>query len=465
MDSRCSIDDLTATADEELRHIDPLVRGAWARPITWRQPVHTLYMPVDKFFSAVDNGAGVADFASSASQQALNTMAAVPLESLFTDATSRVLTLTKQKLETQPIEDLRIDLEDGFTQRAVPEDEKDADEDRYAIRAGEVLAEWALDRGAARAEGKETTTAYGDVSRGEEATKTLAPPFAGIRFKSFDPRTRSRGIKTLVLVLDELNERGVLKRLYDPHSEYYNPRALRLTFPKVQSFHQVTALVKILQNLEKRYGLSEETRIHFEVQIEAPQAILGGEGHAEPMRILQAAEGRCLALHYGTYDYSASLGVDAAHQSMEHPVADHAKDVLQVACSSLGVELSDGSTNRIPTGTESDIRAGWDLHHRLVTRHLTRGIRQGWDLHPAQLVTRHLATISYFRAQWKETAERLRDYIAGDESRWMDEPATAKAMSGYLRRAYQAGAVTAVELHSFHLDLPVLESLQHTGRP
>ena len=463
MDSRCSIDDLTAIADEELRRIDPLIRGAWARPITWRQPIHTLYMPVDKFFSVLDSGEGVADFARSASEQALNTMVAVPLESLFNDATSRALALTKQKLETQPIEDLRIDLEDGFTQRAVPEDEKDADEDCYAIRAGEVLAEWALDRDRERAGGQETT-AHGDASRGEEAIKTLAPPFAGIRFKSFDPRTRSRGIKTLVLVLDALHERGVLKRLYDPHSEYYNPRALRLTFPKVQSFHQVNALVKILQNLEKRYGLPEEARIHFEVQIEAPQAILGGEGHAEPMRILQAAEGRCLALHYGTYDYSASLGVDAAYQSMEHPVADHAKDMLQVACSSLGVELSDGSTNRIPIGTESDIRVGWELHYRLVTRHLTRGIRQGWDLHPAQLVTRHLATISYFRAQWEETAERLRDYIAGDESRWMDEPATAKAMSSYLRRAYQAGAVTAAELHSFHLDLSALESLQHTGR-
>ncbi len=54
--------------------------------------------------------------------------------------------------------------------------------------------------------------------------------------------------------------------------------------------------------------------------------------------------------------------------------------------------------------------------------------------------------------------------MAGDESRWMDEPATAKAMSSYLRRAFQAGAVTTDELATYDLDPALLAALQRTGR-
>lgn len=435
---------LCAVADAELGSTDPDVRGRWANPITWRQPVHTLYMPADKFFAAAGS---VSEYARLAEQQAFAALQQTQLDGLPQvaravelpeEVAEDVARLAEHKLRIQPIEDLRIDLEDGFTQRAVPTAEREADEDTYAHKAAEALAEWAT------------------------ADDPHAPSFAGIRFKSFDPLTRARGIRTLLIVLAHLHERGVLRALYEPSSPRYNPRALRLTFPKVQSHRQVTALVRILEQLEEQFGL--ESKIHFEVQVEAPQAILGAEGHAEPVQILTAAAGRCLALHYGTYDYSASLGVDAAYQSMEHPVADYAKDMLQVATTSVGVELSDGSTNRIPVGEPESILAAWQLHTRLVTRHLTRGIRQGWDLHPAQLVTRHLATICYFRTQWEHSAERLRDYVAGDESRWMDEPATAKAMSSYLRRAFQAGAVTTDELATYDLDPALLEALQRTGR-
>ena len=52
--------------------------------------------------------------------------------------------------------------------------------------------------------------------------------------------------------------------------------------------------------------------------------------------MIHASDGRCTGLHYGTYDYSASCGIAAAHQSLEHPAADHAKAVMQVAAAGHG---------------------------------------------------------------------------------------------------------------------------------
>ena len=53
--------------------------------------------------------------------------------------------------------------------------------------------------------------------------------------------------------------------------------------------------------------------------------------------MIHAGGERVTGVHYGTYDYSASLGVAAHFQSLEHPVADHAKAVMQVAAAGTGV--------------------------------------------------------------------------------------------------------------------------------
>ena len=82
---------------------------------------------------------------------------------------------------------------------------------------------------------------------------------------------------------------------------------------------------------------------------------------------------------------------------MDHPVADHAKAVMQVAAASTGVRLSDGSTNVLPVGDRATSARPGRLHARLVRRSLERGFYQGWDLHPAQLPTRFAATTLFFR--------------------------------------------------------------------
>ena len=128
--------------------------------------------------------------------------------------------------------------------------------------------------------------------------------------------------------------------------------------------------------------------------METPQLILSPDG-TSPVAPPHDVPGRISALHYGTYDYSASLEISAGYQSMEHPVADYAKEVMQLAVAGTGIRLSDGSTNVIPMG--DGVQAAWRLHGRLVRRSLERGYYQGWDMHPAQLPSRFIATYAFYR--------------------------------------------------------------------
>ncbi|HEY2273570.1 MAG TPA: aldolase, partial [Jatrophihabitantaceae bacterium] len=292
----------------------------------------------------------------------------------------QVVALVEAKLAREPIEDLRIDFEDGYGLR--PDDEEDA-----AARAAAI----ALRRSA-------------------------APAFVGIRMKSLEAPTRRRGLRTLDLFLDEL---GAV------------PPGFRVTLPKVTSVRQVEAMAEVCAAGDLR----------FEIQIETPQAVLGADGAALVARMLHAAGGRCAGLHYGTYDYSASLGIAAAYQSMEHPAADHAKAVMQLAAAGTGVPVSDGSTNVLPVGDTDAVQAAWALHLRLVRRSLERGFYQGWDLHPAQLPTRFAATFGFYRDGSAAAVQRLRAYLQRQSGGVLDEPATARALAGYLQRGMDAGAL------------------------
>ena len=131
---------------------------------------------------------------------------------------------------------------------------------------------------------------------------------------------------------------------------------------------------------------------------------------------------------------------------MEHPVADYAKDVMQAAVAGTGVHLSDGSTNILPVGSDEQIQAAWRLHHRLVRRSLERAIYQGWDLHPAQLPTRFIANIAFYREGFDRAASRLHAYLTKSGGGILDEPATARALARYLYRGFACGAVTDAEL-------------------
>jgi hypothetical protein len=132
---------------------------------------------------------------------------------------------------------------------------------------------------------------------------------------------------------------------------------------------------------------------------------------------------------------------------MDHPAADHAKAVMQVAAAGTGVQLSDGSTNVLPVGDHQQVLAAWRLHLRLVRRSLERGYYQGWDMHPAQLVTRYTATYGFFRDGLAASAARLRAYAEKAESDVLDEPATAQALAGFLVRGLDCGALDEAETY------------------
>jgi len=106
--------------------------------------------------------------------------------------------------------------------------------------------------------------------------------------------------------------------------------------------------------------------------------------------------------------------------------------------------LSDGSTNILPIGDRA--HEAWRLHARLVRRALERGFSQGWDLHPAQLPTRFLATYAYYREGYPEVSARLRHVRDRTTGAVLDEPATVRALAGFVRRGVQSGAITPAEV-------------------
>ncbi|MDI5976048.1 DUF6986 family protein [Amycolatopsis magusensis] len=381
-------EDVYAHIDARLAEVDARVAGLYPGEPPGRQPVHTVYVPAGRFHPELAGRWGAQAAAALAEHGPLETDDAIA---------DRV----RAKLDAEPIEDLRIDFEDGYGR---PDDDT---EDADARSAGAALAE--------------------SVAGGH------APPFTGIRFKSFEQPTRRRGIRTLDLFLSGLLGGGDL------------PGGFVVTLPKVTAVEQVEACAEVLEQLEAAYGLAAGA-LRFEVQVETAQSILSEDGTVAVARIVQAGGGRITGLHYGTYDYSAGLGISAEYQSMEHPAADFAKAFMQVAAAGTGVRLSDGSTNKLPVGDTPAVRAAWREHARLIRRSLERGFYQGWDLHPHQLPSRYAATYEFFRAGFEPAADRLRAYASKAEGGFLDEPATAQALAAYLCRGLDCGALTAADL-------------------
>ncbi|MEV6765598.1 aldolase/citrate lyase family protein [Streptomyces sp. NPDC051105] len=365
-----------------------------------RQPVHTVYVPGDAF--AADTVRSWGDRALAAlDEHAPDAASFAAVLGLSDELAEPVYSRVRAKLEREPIEDLRVDFEDGYGPRP------DAEEDETAARAARLIAE-----------------AYADGT---------AAPYMGIRMKCMEAAVRDRGIRTLDIFLTGLMASGGL------------PEGLVLTLPKVTYPEQVTAMVRLLEAFEKAHGL-EPGRIGFEIQIETSQSILATDGTATVARMIQAAEGRATGLHYGTFDYSACLGVSAAYQASDHPAADHAKAIMQVAAAGTGVRVSDGSTNVLPVGPTAKVHDAWRLHYGLTRRALARAYYQGWDMHPGHIPTRYAAVFAFYREGFERAAGRLARYAGRAGGDVMDEPATAKALGGYLLRGLDCGALGIAEV-------------------
>ena len=335
-----------------------------------------------------------------------------------------IYTRVRERLLQRPVEDLRADFEDGYGNR--PWDE----EDRHAAAAaGEIAA--AIEMGG------------------------RAPSF-GIRIKPFSEDLRARSLRTLDIVVTELA--AAKARDHFPAKFYVN--LAKITVPG-----EVAALANACSHLEKLLDLRTGT-LRIELMIETTQSVINERGEANLLPLVDAAGGRCVAAHFGTYDYTAARGITAAHQQILHPACDFAREVMQVALAGAGVWLSDGATNVLPVAphradghaaltaqqiaeNRAAVHAAWKLHFGHVRHSLVNGFYQGWDLHPAQLPTRYAAVYSFFLESLEPAAARLRALIekgtqpsGGDVA---DDAATGQGLLAYVARAIDCGAVSEPE--------------------
>ncbi|MGC5258803.1 DUF6986 family protein [Gordonia sp. DT218] len=383
--------EVRARLEEILRPVDDDLAARYPGDRPTGQPAHTVY--VSAADTDFDTPASWGERAGEIAEAARD----VVIELASGDVV--VADLARKRLQDNPVEDLRIDLEDGYGWR------DDAVEDADARRAGAILAGWTQMR-------------------------PHAPRSAGIRAKGLGDRERRRGLRTLELVLDSAG--GV-------------PDGFVFTVPKLRDVRQVDAVNVLCEAFERAHGLAEGM-LRFELQIEIPQAVLGPDGRATLAGAIHRGMPRLTGLHYGTYDYSAACGIVSAQQSLAHPVADHAKAVMQAATAQTGVWISDGSTQVIPVGTPDQIQSALRRHHALVLRSVERGFYQGWDMHPGHLVTRWLAVIGFFRSAMPTAARRLESYFDSRSGDVVDEPATALSLASVLQRGTAAGAFTADEV-------------------
>ncbi len=295
----------------------------------------------------------------------------------------------RRKLATEPVEDYRIDFEDGFGYR--PE----AEEDNFAERAGLAFRK--------------------SIEVGE------VPFRIGLRPKSDCPRaTRT---------LDRFLTYAVIPGF---------PRIFTVTQPKVQRAEEVKRWRAMLESLEAKHGLPGMTLRH-ELMIEHPLAVR----HLEDLA--KAAENRLLGVHFGAYDYLSSLGVPFAAQSLTHPFAIAARHAMLQVFAPCGVEISDGAFSQLPTGEDpAAIDQALAGHQREVERALNEGIYCGWDLHPGQLLSRYCALHSFFTRHASEAQRRYDRFLAAEtkalaDGTTFDDAATVEGLRVFLARGAACG--------------------------
>jgi citrate lyase beta subunit len=364
-----------------------------------RQPVHTVYGGAHLFKPEISSALG---------SKALDSMrtyasdAGTFAESIGLRANEELIATVYQrtiaKLEREPVEDYRIDFEDGYGIRSNDEEDAHAVSTARAVAAGSRQPQF--------------------------------PPFIGIRIKPLTEISRPRSVRTLKLFLETLASEGGI------------PANFAVTLPKVTAPQQVAELVRLLEPFPS---------VRIELMIETPQSITDASGQFAIPKLLNAAEGRCRGLHFGAYDYTASCDITAEHQSLTHPACDVARDVMQVSSAGRGVLLSDGATNILPISKDrAVVQRALRLHFEHVQRSVTNGFYQGWDLHPAQLPTRYAAVYAFFLQGFDAAAARLRNFVeqsaqATRVGEVFDDAATGRGLLNFFRRGINCGAFTEQE--------------------
>lgn len=379
-----------------------------------RLPVHTVYGGADRF--RADTAIRFGEIAKETLKQYLPTAAEFSrLFGIKPAIASVIFQKTLEKLAAEPIEDFRIDFEDGFGYRA------EREEDEAAIGAARELA-----------------TAI---------VKKQAPPFFGIRVRPFARETVSRAKRTI-----DLFTKSLADELGSVPSEFV------VTIPKVRSNREVEALVKHLATIEKRFRLRPAT-IGIELMIETPEAIFDPTGRLITRGLAASSGGRCRSVHFGAYDYTALLGIGAADQDIRHPACIFARSAIQAALAGTGIRIVDSVTVQMPIApnrkdrpTKEERRQNTAAVHQALLRHfdnvthsLREGFFQSWDLHPNQLIARYAAVYAYFFENAPQQAARLRNFLAAATKASLtgnifDDAASAEGSLNFFRTGLGCGA-------------------------
>lgn len=339
-----------------------------------------------------------------------------------------------RKLKTEAIEDFRIDFEDGYGNRSNEE------EDECAAFAAQ------------------------EVAKGmREGTLS---PFIGIRIKPFTEEMKERGLRTLDIFLSTLVA----------HTQGTLPDNFVVMLPKVTIPEQVSTLVACFEILEKTLHLPASS-LKMEMMVETTQSIMDSDGTNPLYRFVKASKGRCIAMHFGTYDYTASCSITAMYQEMDHPVCDFAHHMTKVALAHTGIWLSDGATNTMPIGPHRGdaltpeqqhentavVHRAWKKGYDHIRHSLWHGYYQGWDLNPAQFPMRYAAVFAFFLESYDDAVARLKTFVEkaaratliGDV---FDDAATGQGLLNYFLRALNSGAISEEEVLRTGLTLDEIRS-------
>jgi hypothetical protein len=246
--------------------------------------------------------------------------------------------------------------------------------------------------------------------------------------------------------------------------------------PKVTVPQQISALVRLFEVFERQFALVPGS-LKMETMVEATQIIMDDEGRNPLMKIIRASEGRCIAAHFGTYDYTASCGITAKYQTKAHPVCDFAHHMTKVALGGTGIFLSDGATNVIPVAphrgdklskkqlkeNRQSVHKAWKIGYGHTMHSLINGFYQGWDLNPAQLPMRYAATYNFFLSSYEDAVHRLKTFVersavatlSGDI---FDDAATGQGLLNFFLKALNCGAISEEEALETGLTLEEIRS-------
>jgi len=205
--------------------------------------------------------------------------------------------------------------------------------------------------------------------------------------------------------------------------------------------------------------------LKMETMVEATQIIMDDEGRNPLMKIIKASEGRCIAAHFGAYDYTASCGITAKYQTMAHPVCDFAHHMTKVALGGTGIFLSDGATSVMPIAphrganvttdqlieNRESVHNAWRIGFNHTTYSLINGFYQGWDLNPAQLPMRYAAMYHFFLNSYADAINRLKIFVeqaaistlTGDI---FDDAATGQGLLNFFLKAPNCGAINEQDI-------------------